>query len=694
MVIRAVYLSSDPAAAAAMDHQEDSIFSEPVPAIPRPAGPVAVVKDEAEKEVDDSMLIEMMIDAAEEDIDQVKEGDIIGDESAAADVTDDTGNHDNDDSQVVDTAGCDSQRMKHYFTVCGLCLALLMLLYLFVCSLDLLSSAFRLVAGKAAGGAMSNNELMRNPIAGLMIGILATVLVQSSSTSTSIVVTMVASGMFEVRPAIPIIMGANIGTSVTNTIVSMAQSGQRGEFRRAFSGATVHDVFNWLSVIIFLPIEVASGYLYRLTSLIIKSGSLTNLRGSKQQFLKVVTKPFTRLIVQLDKQVIEMIATKRPGYKQAHILKKWCKISISSPSNNSLFQQTAENVTVATNLSGVVNETATKCATDAAAAAGAGGLLNLTGLDDLPAGGILLVVSLVMLCVCLVLMVKTLNRLLKGSVSAIVNKTLNADFPGRLSWLTGYVAILIGAGLTVIVQSSSIFTSALTPLVGIGVISLERMYPLTLGSNIGTTATGLVAALATTGDKMAAAVQIALCHLLFNISGILLFYPVPVLRRIPIRVAKRLGAITARYRWFAGFYLMAMFFVLPGLVFGLSLAGFVPFISVTVPIATAIVVVICINALQSKRPDWLPKILRSWHFLPEWMRSLAPLDRLLKSVCCCCRGDGCGRQRKPSARRATFDSGISSIGLLNSSNSSATTPANTRPSSRAPSTVYLNINDV
>lgn len=61
------------------------------------------------------------------------------------------------------------------------------------------------------------------------------------------------------EPAIPIIMGANIGTSVTNTIVSLAQSSNRNEFRRAFAGATVHDMFNWLSVLILLPLEMASG---------------------------------------------------------------------------------------------------------------------------------------------------------------------------------------------------------------------------------------------------------------------------------------------------------------------------------------------------------------------------------------------------------------------------------------------------
>lgn len=58
--------------------------------------------------------------------------------------------------------------------------------------------------------------------------------------------------------AIPMIMGANIGTSVTNTLVSIGQISNKGDFRRAFAGATVHDMFNWITVLVLLPLEVVS----------------------------------------------------------------------------------------------------------------------------------------------------------------------------------------------------------------------------------------------------------------------------------------------------------------------------------------------------------------------------------------------------------------------------------------------------
>lgn len=83
-------------------------------------------------------------------------------------------------------------------------------------------------------------------------------------------ITLFILPVLPVKPAIPIVMGTNVGTTVTNTIISLAQLTERNEFRRAFAGAVVHDIFNWLSVLVLLPLEVITGYLRRLTGLIIK----------------------------------------------------------------------------------------------------------------------------------------------------------------------------------------------------------------------------------------------------------------------------------------------------------------------------------------------------------------------------------------------------------------------------------------
>ncbi len=130
----------------------------------------------------------------------------------------------------------------------------------------------------------------------------------------------------------------------------------------------------------------------------------------------------------------------------------------------------------------------------------------------------------------------------------------------------------MGCGLTILVQSSSVFTSSLVPLVSIGLISLERVFPLILGSNIGTTITGILAALAASSNKERS-LQIAFCHTIFNISGILIWFPIPLLRKLPIGIARYLSKITEKYRWFAIFYLIALFILMPLIAFGLSLAG-------------------------------------------------------------------------------------------------------------------------
>ena len=247
-----------------------------------------------------------------------------------------------------------------------------------------------------------------------------------------------------------------------------------------------------------------------------------------------------------------------------------------------------------------------------------------------------------MLVTCLIGMVAILKKLLAGSMAKVIQRTINADFPGKAACFTGYAAIIVGAILTILVQSSSVVTSALTPLVGLGVVTLERVFPMMLGANIGTTSTAILASFAASSDTVQASFQIALCHLFFNLTGILIWYPLPFMRKIPINIARFLGRTTARYRWFAVVYLVLMFFVLPLSVFGLSLAGWEALAGVGIPFIAICLIIGLINLLQSKRPQWLPDFLKTWEFLPEPLRSLEPMDRLLTKLgkylsCSCCQ---------------------------------------------------------
>merc|ERR1711988_1174469 len=245
----------------------------------------------------------------------------------------------------------------------------------------------------------------------------------------------------------------------------------------------------------------------------------------------------------------------------------------------------------------------------------------------------------------------TLKSILKGRIAVWLHRTVNADFRDLkcggvtipLGWVTGYFAIAVGFGLTIMVQSSSITTSALTPLVGVGVIRLERMYPTVLGANIGTTVTGVLAALAASASKLHLTLQVAFAHLMFNITGIIIFYGIWPLRALPINAAKFLGDTTAEYKWFALAYLFVAFLLLPLFFFAVSLAGGAAFGVVFTLCALPVLFVIIVNTLQTRKPHLLPEKLKTWDFLPAWMRTLEPMDRLickpafekLKPILCC-----------------------------------------------------------
>merc|ERR1711963_1210325 len=389
-------------------------------------------------------------------------------------------------------------------------------------------------------------------------------------------------------------------------IVALTQAGDGEQFRKAFSCANVHDMFNWLTAFTLLIFECLTGYLYTVTSKLVENiveakASTENVKSP--DFLKALTRPVTDNLIKLDKKVLKGWAQNDPEYHNAStILKTGC--GQEGPSCKYVF-----------------------------AYFGPEGF----NIGETYIGIILLALSLVMLCGCLIGMVKILNSLLGAKVKNVIENIINADIPVRgLGWLTGYLAMILGAILTILVQSSSVFTSTLTPLAGAGLISLERAYPLTLGSNLGTTTTSILASFAAGGLHVKSALQIALVHLMFNVTGILIFYPVPAMRW-PIYIAQVLGNTTSKYRWFALVYLCFMFFIFPVTMFGLSMAGPVPLYLVTFIIVTLIISIV-VTQLQSKAPHRLPARLRSWDFLPNWCHSLDPCDRLIVSaVSCCCR---------------------------------------------------------
>lgn len=344
-------------------------------------------------------------------------------------------------------------------------LAVAALLFLFFLGLDLMGLSFKLF-GK--GFAESLLRGTSNPVVGLFVGILATSLVQSSSTTTSMTVALVAAGGISLQGAIPIIMGANIGTSVTNTLVSLGHVTRREEFRRAFAGATVHDFFNLMTVALLFPLELMFGYLAKTAAAL--EVVLEDSGGIKLfDPLKAVVRPVAQWISEL---------------------------------------------------------------------------LGSSGALTLIAGVVFLIAAL-----------KLLVDLLRSLVSAKAEKLLDQTL-----LRSPLAAMAAGVVITVMVQSSSITTSVMVPLVAAGVITLEQLFPLTIGANLGTTITAMLAALAT-GN--AAAVSVAIAHVLFNVTGAALLYPVPPIRRIPLILARALSDVASRHRWLAALYILIAFFGVP-----------------------------------------------------------------------------------------------------------------------------------
>lgn len=171
-------------------------------------------------------------------------------------------------------------------------LVVIALLYVFLVSISLLGTGFKLYGKDFAKALISSTS---NPFVGLFIGLLATAIIQSSSTVTSMVVAFVAAGTLPVETAVPIVMGSNIGTSVTSMLVAMGHIQRRNQFRRAFAAATVHDFFNILTVLVLLPLELTTHFLQRsaeaLTSALVGSTSI-----SFKSPIKMATEPVVGVV--------------------------------------------------------------------------------------------------------------------------------------------------------------------------------------------------------------------------------------------------------------------------------------------------------------------------------------------------------------------------------------------------------------
>ena len=357
--------------------------------------------------------------------------------------------------------------------------AVVLLLYLFLVAVNGLGLGFRALGEGVLESFFAATE---NPFIGLMVGILATSMVQSSSVTTAMIVGLVAAPInpIPIANAVPMIMGANIGTTVTNTIASLAHIGRKDEFRRAFAVATVHDFFNYLTVLVLLPLEIFTGFLQKSAT------ALTSVVGgfSGAEYRS----PISTAIKAGGRPIEAALAAMLPSDRATAIA--------------------------------------------------------------------YIVVSALMIFLTLMGIVTVMRASMQSRIEALVSRALARS---------AFLAIAVGVIATVMVQSSSITTSLLVPLAGAGVLTLEQAFPVTLGANIGTTVTALLAALAATDQNASAGLTIALVHLLFNLTGTLIIYPFERIRRVPLFLARTLAEVALKSRWVAIGYVVILFYLAPAL---------------------------------------------------------------------------------------------------------------------------------
>jgi sodium-dependent phosphate cotransporter len=280
---------------------------------------------------------------------------------------------------------------------------------------------------------------------------------------------MVSAGALTLSGAIPMIMGANIGTTITNILVSIGHINRGNEFKRAFAAATVHDFFNVIAVIILFPLEMAFGILEKSAT------GLGNILFGKISTAEIFNSPIKTAI-------------------------KW----------------------------------------------------GTNHLETLSSGNnVLLIIFSVLLTFAMLFGIVKMLR------SLILNKV--ESFFDQYFFSSAITAFSFGVILTILVQSSSITTSTIIPLAGAGVLTLRQIYPFTLGANIGTTVTALLASLTLNVTAMVAAFS----HLFFNIFGIVIIYLNPLLRNIPIKLAEWIANVALKNKALPIIYLLIIFFGIP-----------------------------------------------------------------------------------------------------------------------------------
>jgi sodium-dependent phosphate cotransporter len=341
-------------------------------------------------------------------------------------------------------------------------------LILFLFSLDLMMSSLHHL------GADRVREIIQatsNPFTGLFIGLLITAMIQSSSTTTAITVALVASGSLTLQSAVPIIMGANVGTTITSAIVSLGFLNKKKEFKRAVAAGSYHCFFNLLTVILLFPLEYYYGFLSNLSSTAAQY-FISSSHESVTEQTRFIGSPFTPFVDYL--------------------------------------------------------------------------------IHFSPSGVILIILSFILLFGSILIFRKLISDLLKAASPENFSRFFFENRLKSFGW---------GIVTTAAIRSSTITTSVVVPIVAKKIATLDQAAPFIMGANVGTTITAFIAA--TLNSNSPGGISIAVAHFLFNIIGVLFFFPIPGLNLIPQKLAGTLGDLARKNRLVGFGFILVIFFILP-----------------------------------------------------------------------------------------------------------------------------------
>ena len=205
-------------------------------------------------------------------------------------------------------------------------LSLLSGVALFLFGMSLMGDGLKMVAGNKLEAFLY--RMTNTPLKGVALGTGVTSVIQSSSATTVMVIGFVNSGMMKLKQAIGIIMGANIGTSITGWILCLSYIDGKNGIAKILSTATISAVVAIIGIILRMACKrsvhknignIMLGFLILMTGMQTMSGAVSPLKDSPTftNMLTMFSNPLIGILVGIAFTAVLQSASATVGVLQA-----------------------------------------------------------------------------------------------------------------------------------------------------------------------------------------------------------------------------------------------------------------------------------------------------------------------------------------------------------------------------------------